>query len=215
MKLPNALATTNTTVAVDSLRCYYGTGSHDHRPYEGAWFDTWDSSRVRAASVNRFTADDVVAVGFLSVTVPPRAVMALLDTRVADFTAMLEDLGPDRDLVTETEKWDDGWVGWSIQSRLTALPGVGPTIATKLMARKRPRLRPIYDSKISAVIGSKNVWEPLRARLQEDDDLHRRLLELREAAGLGEAISAIRVFDVVTWMEATNKGCPAGHADSP
>jgi hypothetical protein len=208
MRIPQALATTDIAAAVDSLRCYYGTGhGHDHRPYEGALFDTWDSTGNRAGSVNQFTADDVVAVGFLSVTVPPLAVVELLRNQAADLSAMLEDLGPDRDLVTEAEKWSDGWVGWRLLARLDALPGVGPTIATKLFARKRPSLRPIYDTKVSAAIESKNIWEPLRARLQEDD-MHDRLLAMRDEAGLGEATSAMRVFDVVTWMEATGKGCP-------
>ena len=209
MKLPPALTAAHNDAALDLLRCYYGRGgAHAHRPYDGAWFDSWDSSGDRAASSDRFTADDVVAVTFLSVSVPPRAVIELLHRQSADFTALLQDLGPDRDLASETDAFDDDWVGWKLHERLAGLQGVGATTASKLLARKRPRLRPIYDSQVAEAVDSHNIWEPLRAALQVDD-LHARLLRLRDSAGLGESVSAIRVFDVVTWMGQTVKGCPA------
>ncbi len=68
---------------------------------------------------------------------------------------------------------------------------MGSTKASKLLARKRPRLRPIYDSVIAKATGSKdNLWEPLRLALRANDDaLHHRLLRLRTDAGLPEQIS--------------------------
>jgi Family of unknown function (DUF6308) len=60
-------------------------------------------------------------------------------------------------------------------NELEALPGVGSTIASKLLARKRPRLRPIYDSVVATVTNTRaQLWEPLRVALRADDcDLHR------------------------------------------
>ena len=53
--------------AREVLRCYYALGDHDHSPgFTGRWFDTWDSTGDRAADNNEFTADDLVAVSFLS-----------------------------------------------------------------------------------------------------------------------------------------------------
>lgn len=82
-----------------------------------------------------------------------------------------------------------------------SLPGVGATTASTLLARKRPRLRPIYDTIVAEVVGSTRLWEPLRAHLTQHPDLHERLLRLREQANLSTDVSALRVFDVVTWME--------------
>jgi hypothetical protein len=46
------------------------------------------------------------------------------------------------------------------------------------------------------------LWEPMRLALRRDDGaLHRRLVELRAAAGLSQAISPLRVFDVIAWRE--------------
>jgi hypothetical protein len=87
------------------------------------------------------------------------------------------------------------------------LPGVGRTIATKLLARKRPRLLPIYDSVVARVteVGFYH-WEPVRQALRanapgQNRKLHEQLVELRRTAGIDEGLSALRVFDVVTWME--------------
>jgi hypothetical protein len=80
-----------------------------------------------------------VAITFLSVSVRAEAAQILLRDREADFAAMLNALGPDRDLAIDT------------------------TIATKLIARKRPRLHPIWDRVVTAVTGTgKRQWEPVR-----------------------------------------------------
>jgi hypothetical protein len=196
-----------TNAAVETLHCYYGRGPHTGHRFTGSRFDTWDSTGLRDASVNRFTADDLVAVSLLSIEVSGEAAIRLLVDQAADFSTLLEELGPDRDLADEQQTWGHDWAGWRLHRKLDDLPEVGPTTASKLLARKRPRLRPIYDSKVSKVIGSENIWEPLRATLSERSGLQQRLLELRSEAGLGEAVSAIRVFDVLAWMQGAHKGC--------
>lgn len=211
MKLPKSLSQSDDADALALLQCYYGCGAHaHHRPFTGAWFDRWDSTGTRARDADRFTADDLVAVSFLSVDIPPLAAKSLLMGDDADaFAALLQELGPDRDLVQETDGWSDDWVGWRLWQKLVDLPGVGPTRASKLYARKRPRLRPIYDSVVETVLATKYVWEPLRAELQQNADLHPRLLRLRQEADLPSEVSALRVFDVITWMEGTHGStCP-------
>jgi hypothetical protein len=210
MLLPKTLTGTDDTAAVALLECYYGTGAHAHHgSFTGAWFDTWDSTGTRADDVDWFTADDLVAVSFLSVDIPPAAARQLLDTEAAKFSELLVELGPDRDLVEETYPWEDDWAGSRLWSALRALPDVGSTRASKLYARKRPRLRPIYDTVVERVIGQNRLWEPLRAQLQADPALHPRLEGLREQAQLPEAVSALRVFDVLAWMEGTHgHTCP-------
>lgn len=210
MRLPQALTQEDNTAALDLLHCYYGKGPHaHHRPFTGAWFDSWDSTGTRAQDVDRFTADDLVAVSFLSVDIPALAAKALLDVESDAFSLLLAELGPDRDLAEETDPWSNNWAGWRLWQKLVALPHVGPTTASKLYARKRPRLRPIYDSVVAEVIGMKRLWEPLRAELQANPSLHPRLMRLRQQAQLADEVSALRVFDVVAWMQGTyGHNCP-------
>lgn len=87
--------------------------------------------------------------------------------------------------------------------------------ATKLIARKRPpRLYPIWDSVVGAVLGTeRSHLNPVREARRADDGgaLHRRLLSIRKAAGLPpEEISALRVFDVIAWMNGKNRGLGDG-----
>lgn len=186
--------------ALTALRRYYGTSGKPSQ-FTGARFDTWDSNGTRWADRDRFTADDLVAVSLLSVNVSAAAAILLLDTQADAFSDLLTELGDDRDLADEHVPWPDDWAGWILFNKLLKLPDVGPTTASKLLARKRPRLRPIYDSVVATVVGSQQLWEPLRDALTADPVLHERLLGLRDEAGLPEDVSALRVFDVVTWME--------------
>ena len=210
MQLPDLLLRRDDTGAVDLLRCYFGVGSHAHHgPFAGAHYDTAIGREPFKANV--FTAEDLCAVSFLSVNIPGRAAIEILDSKSHELSSLLTDLGPDRDLVEELEPFDDGWVGWSLWGALTSIHDIGPTSASKLIARKRPRLRPIYDTVIAATLKSENLWEPLRARLQEDD-LHDRLIRVRDAALpplLAAQVSAIRTFDVIVWMHGKGYGaCP-------
>ena len=60
-------------------------------------------------------------------------------------------------------------------------------------------------SEISGTVQAQ--WEPLRPALRADDRaLQRRLVHLHEAAGLPEAVSALRVLDVIAWMEGKGQG---------
>lgn len=202
MRLPVSLQDSDDRRALAALTRYYGAApAEQSSSFTGARFDTWDSTGTRGADRNRYTADDLVAVTFLSVNVPAPAAIALLETRASRFVQLLEGLGDDRDLVEEKEPWGDDWPGWALWQELMQLPGVGATTASKLLARKRPRLRPIYDTVVAEVIGSTRLWEPLRAHLTANPELHERLVRLRHDAHLPPEISPLRVFDVVTWME--------------
>ena len=202
MQLPKMLADSDDSNAAGSLRRYYGISPHNNlRPFTGAHFDAWDTTHSRGCDAHRFTADDLVAVSLLSVPIPPNAAIQLLETRAPEFTKLLRELGDDRDLVDEVQPWSVDWSGWQLWNALLSLPEVGPTTASKLFARKRPRLRPIYDSVVARVIDSQNIWEPMRQLLTEQPELHLRLIDLRAKAGVRDSVSALRIFDVVAWME--------------
>lgn len=206
--LPNALADPrDNTAALELLCLYYGEVFCGPGAATGAAFDLWDSSDGRA-DWDRFTAHDLVAVTFLSVDVPAPAARLLLRDRADEFSALLVEVGPDRDLVDELEPFADDSAEWRLMNQLRGLPRVGNTTASKLLARKRPRLRPIWDQVVAEVTGThQNQWEPLRTALRDDDKaLHRRLVRLRDEAGLPAGISPLRVFDVICWREGKNRG---------
>lgn len=204
-RLPDALQTPDDSAALKLLSRYFNSPLGSKEFHTGSQFDRWDSTGRREADVNRFTADDIVAVAFLSVQVHPLAAMHLLGDGAGNFAERLIEVGEDRDLVKDDSVLSDDWVGWKLMSELQALPNIGPVTASKLFARKRPKLRPIYDGVVVAVTGSRALWKPLYEALQTDG-LHERLLRLRNEAGLDEHISALRIFDVIAWREGKDKG---------
>ncbi|MFD7011435.1 DUF6308 family protein [Rhodococcus jostii] len=208
LRLPTTLATDSDTAAVAALTKYYDRPYLGDDAYVGAHFDSWSSTGNRAGEADRFTADDLVAVTFLSVQVPPTAARAILHTQSEALNALLTAVGPDRDLVDEPDPLTPGWPAWDLETALWALPGIGQTKATKLIARKRPRLYPIWDSVVSQVLGTERAHlNPVREVLRADDAaLHRRLLSIRKEADLPDEISALRVFDVIAWMDGKNRG---------
>ncbi|RAO63878.1 DUF6308 family protein [Micromonospora saelicesensis] len=202
-RLPQALQESDDADAIALLKRYYGDPYLGIGCADGAYFDTWATD----SDPMRFTADDLIAIKFLSVEAPKTAVRALLRDRSGEFSQLLVDLGPDRDLANEDKPFGHTWAGWRIMDELRSIPGVGTTIASKLLARKRPRLRPIWDTVVAAVTDTVPAqWEPLRAALRADDcALHRRLLRLRDVVGLPVEVSALRILDVIAWREGKDR----------
>jgi hypothetical protein len=195
--------------ALQLLHAYYGQPFGGPGTRSGAAFDLWDSTGTRERGVDVFTADDLVAVSLLAVQVPGPAARVLLVDQRLHFSELLAQVGPDRDLASVRQPFDDDGPEWALQRALTDLEGVGQTTASKLYARKRPRLRPIYDAVVSAVLGTQlRHWEPIRQALQPSasGDLHQELIWLRAAAGLPEQVSTLRILDVAVWMEGKGAG---------
>jgi len=151
--LPPPLTALTNDDAVALLRRYYGNPYLDSGCYTGAYFDSW-APQNRVADADRFTADDLVAITFLSVDVDARAARELLVTRAARLTELLEAVGPDRDLVDETHGLTPDAPLRRLETELRSINDVGATKASKLMARKRPRLAPIYDTVVTRVLNT-------------------------------------------------------------
>lgn len=132
----------------------------------------------------------------------------ILEQDRKSLTELLRAIGPDRDLVDVDEEITDAWPANRAYARLLQIPDIGPTRANKLLARKRPRLIPVYDQVINDYLldGAGRYWEPLRQALRADDRaLHHRLIDLRKKTGLAESVSPLRIFDVIAWMEGTGR----------
>lgn len=95
---------------------------------------------------NQFSTTDLLAVTLLDVALPPDSVREVLDTKAKLFSELLTALPVDVDLWNATD--DDLANASALQSALHGLYRVKETRASKLMARKRPRLIPVIDSVI-------------------------------------------------------------------
>lgn len=200
--IPHALTTDDPTAAAGILRAYYGD-PYPGTAFTGASFDDWDSTGTRAADTEVFTADDLIAIGLLSVTVGPTAARDLLRNRRDEFSQLLIDVGPDRDLADEAGPIDPTWPAWTLDTQLRTVSGIGTTIASKLIARKRPRLYPIWDTVVVDVLATRRGPHlvPIHTALRTDPDLRRRIVAARSRAELPDTLSELRVLDVLAWMQ--------------
>lgn len=193
--------------AAELLAAYYERDKSGAPRFTGSAFDSWAGGGDRAAVCDAFTSDDVVAVTYLSMRLHWTLVWDLLEGRARTLSELLSAVP------TDVRLWDeDHRVSAALKAATTLwrylrdVVGAGPVTSHKLLARKRPLLLPVYDSVVrSAVAGSDEIWLPLRRWLQADGNLQ-LLRDTREAASaisrvVPYALSELRVFDIVLWME--------------
>lgn len=163
-------------------------------PFSGDLFDTLpDNPR------DRFSPSDLLAQTLLDVSHKPLAVRELLN---GDFSGDLADLRDDIDLWQATHS--ELAPAYRLWENLVALPGVGPTKASKLLARKRPRLIPIIDSVVRRSYGltaHDDSWTSLRAALA--DRQLRDQIEVMRPPGLASTATSLRLLDVAAWMRGS------------
>ncbi|MDG4767555.1 DUF6308 family protein [Solwaraspora sp. WMMD406] len=187
---------------VGQLGAYFRPGA-----YTGQWFETFAGGGDRADTRDRIVVDDLYAVEALNVQVPFAVGTELLDGRLGrDVSARLRqlptvaELGADGTdaLVADGGPADQAWQLLVDRNKRT---GVGWVIAGKLLARKRPRLIPVYDSIVRCQLGApKRVWLTLHDQLAANDgELRAALAEVRAIVGVDDKVSVLRVLDIVLW----------------
>jgi len=211
LTLPAALTDDNHDDAVVKLREYFGLEPYT-KPYTGAWFERLGGGGDRGEVRDVITTEDLVAVTMLSVDVPASAALQILGPDGREISDLLRRIPTALDLAgVDPELINKDWPGWRLWTLLESMQGIGWVIAGKLVARKRPRLLPVYDSIVREQVGAPaDYWHSLNHDLRERDDaLHRRLLDIRVQSAIGCDISALRVLDIVTWM--TGRDHAASH----
>ena len=157
---------------------------------------------------NEITAADLVAVSMLSVDVPPRVSRWILGEEGHEAVAgLLSQVPVDMDI------WDPeapkllskGGPLWDLWDLLDAANwptrikgnGMGPTRLSKVLAVKRPRLVPVWDSVVGAVLGPiDGFWEDMRLALT-DPSMRSRIEDLTSDAP--DHVSLLRRVDAVVW----------------
>jgi hypothetical protein len=142
------------------------------------------------------TADDLLAVSLLDIAWRPEAVRQLLGPQAAPVAGLLGAIpagvdlwaASDAELATVDPLWD----------ALLEMPGVGTATASKLLARKRPRLCPATDKVvIRAAALPGQTWEVLRCLLRDPEARDAiEMLRPPEAAGA----TVLRLLDVAIWI---------------
>lgn len=214
MKLPVILDENHVGEAAALVTGYYTKKRKRGGLQTGARYESWTGGGDNPDLANTVTAEDLIAVTFLSVQVPAPAAIGILETCKDEISGLLELIPTGQDLADVTaERFDSllgpgsaAWQLWSVLCRThDDRWGIGSTTASKMMARKRPRLIPIYDSVVGPLMGLKDSddqWTTWHAVLRGSAWLPARLSEIQMGSGVAADATALHIVDVVLWMLA-------------
>jgi len=193
-------------------RAVYSLGRY-FTDFTGAWFERLADTD----QPNRITASDIIAVSMMSVTVPARSVIWILNDGAAEIERLLGDIPIDLDIWDATEGLEgEGSLAalWSRLQERTAqweggqdASGIGPVIAGKLLATKRPRLVPLFDAVVADALGSYehgSYWRSWKEAFDDPELLPGVLAVQAEAAKEHPeiaALSPLRILDIVIWHQ--------------
>ncbi|GAB2549726.1 DUF6308 family protein [Brachybacterium huguangmaarense] len=220
VRIPAVIRPENTDLAVAALADYFHSERSTAPAAEGApamalprfTGSRFDDFGRETGDENTITAADLLSLSFLSVEIGGDAVLGImegLEDRIGELLASLPtdvDIHELDDAAFERQLGPSGTGQdlWNlIRGRETGTSwGMGPTRTSKLLARKRPRLIPIWDSFIGSALGmadSRGHWARMRAILRTEG-VAEHLDHLRREANVPEErCSLLRVFDVTVW----------------
>ncbi|MGR6978377.1 DUF6308 family protein [Mycobacteroides abscessus] len=200
---PNVIVQTQTDLALEYLHRYYARQG-DQPQYTGARFE---SMAALNPDPNAFAPADFLAVSMLSVSVPAQAAIRLLERDAETVSRLLARIPSNVDIVDvdpDTLESKDAPAGqlWDLLRK--ARDGLGPTTTSKLLAAKRPRLLPIWDSLIEQAtgLGTTSYWRKFQSVLVDDQRrVWNWLGELRMlSTSAPQSISELRILDILLWM---------------
>lgn len=210
MTIRSALTDISQQEAIRYLQEYF---SLEDPFYTGAHFESLESYNNIE---DRITASDLYAVATLNTPIGRQAAMGILITEADELNGYLAQI-TSRNLGSLSADEFNEHLGadsaaaklWDALRRRTKPTEekwkIGPTRASKIMARKRPHLIPINDRVIRRVIDKKRGeedWQLWWEALTCDNELERRADALRTAIDK-PGLSTLRVFDIVLWMSGT------------
>lgn len=208
----NAEATHSRNLA--RLLTYFGAG--ETPVYDGSRFEFYAAAET---DPDRITAADLVAITLLSMEIRRNsgsgittAHVRALEERSSEVRHLLAQIPADRDLhelsAQEYKKLiGEGSFGERLWALLRDQIGMYRVATFKVMARKRPRLFPIADSRTHEILGTPpNWWESWYEALRDGDRAIVTELETlrkdaaRKVPSIGN-VSLLRVADIALWLE--------------
>lgn len=195
--------------AVQDLRTFYQDGP-PNTGYTGRWFELIGTPEEQHRNRNRLTADDIVALSALNIRLPITVSARLLGPDSEEISELLAEIPANVDLwAASRSDLSPKSATYRLFTKFRAMAwnggeqGASGVTASKLLARKRPRLIPIYDQQVSQLVDlgkGASWWISLREALTSDVRTH--LEVAHQAAELGPMITPLRTLDVILWMRA-------------
>lgn len=223
--LPATLQNKISTRAIDNLRKYFGT--QGHIGLLGRHFEFLDGGGDRKGVAYEVTYADTASLALLSTATLAASLRDLFiaeeveagsatfkSAKLTEIEKYLKKIPADATIEDEDGKEilrsnKDGQESDLLQlwREVHKIKGFGSTRVSKLLARKRPHLVPIYDSRVARVCGAQNDRYQWAAYVQwfEDAKFVNELKRAKAEAGVPDKVSLLRVLDVMLWMEGAKE----------
>lgn len=171
--------------------------------YENAFTGSRYETFFVSATPNEFTVNDFVAVSMLSVNVPARAAARILDEDKEKLSDLLSKIKPGISIVDNDVDLSKDSDAKLLSNEIHGYYRIGETIASKLLATKRPNLFPIFDSHVAKALHLKQnfYWKPWQDFMKSDEGKKYTHSVRRFAGELTiKKVSDLRLFDIIIWM---------------
>lgn len=201
--MPWVIAQRDEVTARRLLRQYLAVNDLGTPEFAGSWFDVL--GRLDGDDdADRITSDDIVAAHLVGAVVPPHTALALLTSHADVATDLLRRIPADLDLLdAEADVFAaDSTVSRLRESLQRTGDGLSVTSVSKLLARKRPGLVPMWDPTIFQATGADAVTYPewvRRAVREEDGALWTWLQEQVKAVPEASHLTPLRTLDILLW----------------
>lgn len=214
--------------ALDLLGRYFRR-DEDGYMYSGAVFDTYPAdpasgSAAPADTANVVTSSDLVALSLLGIRVTGYEALIITQYRTQEIENLLDSIPAHACIDEEASaallaRGGPAWMLWELLYEIkdrTKETRFGAVAAGKLLARKRPGLIPIEDSRIAGVFRRKapdrdeSWWDDVRAAALDSQPtangttLWGYLASLRSEARV-DHLAVLRVLDIIGWMHAVTR----------
>lgn len=205
---PEFIVRKETAPAAALLQRYYKANSFGVPDYSGAKFEAVASLNPDPHSIG---PAEFTAVSMLSVDVPAQAAIRLLGQDAKEISELLQQIPADKDIIdVDSADLASGSASsklWDVLRR--GRDGLGRTTTSKLIAAKRPRLIPIWDSFVEQATGldTSDYWRQFQRVLTVDDHaMWNWLTDLQsQAPNVPTHVSNLRILDVLLWMTIHQK----------
>lgn len=200
---PEVVVQRRTDEAVELLTRYYAVTADGRQAYSGSHFEAMAALNSNPNSIG---PAEFTAASMLSVNIPAQAAIRLLSRDANEITALLHQIPVDVDIITidpnDLVPGGPASLLWQLLRR--GNDGMSRTRTSKLIAAKRPRLIPIWDSFVEQATGldTSDYWRQFQAVLAADDRaIWTWLTQIRSAVpNVPAAVSNLRILDVLLWM---------------
>ncbi|SHP27876.1 Uncharacterised protein [Mycobacteroides abscessus subsp. abscessus] len=199
LRWPKVIVEQRTADAVALLAEYYATDDAGVPEYSGSQFEAIAALNTDPYSIG---LADFTAVSMLSVAIPGPAALRILGPDANTITELLRRIPTDCDIIdADPAELTHGAAASRLWEVLRRGHRMGKTKTSKLIAAKRPRLIPIWDSFVQEATGldTSDNWRKFRQVLVADDHaVWSWLTDLAQSVPAG--VSNLRILDVLLWM---------------